>query len=402
MNEPIPSESQKRKGDDEAEELWAARADAVLEGSGYDTELGKRVAGDARRVVAGELSPAEFGQRYHEAFLQEFGRDDRPDSPTSAGRGKPSDETRLMTRREALAALGGTVTGVLFLGELVRSARLPGHAAPSQGAATGFAGGETAQIQYGMVIDLERCDGCLYCVDACRTANGLSDGVLWPYVFAFQEPDGDRTQFLVRVCQQCSQAPCIMVCPTAARHRRPSDGLVLTDYDVCIGCRYCEVACSYGVNYFQWGDPVNYGGTFTGQRRDARGIAVSGDPPTGVMGKCNYCPLRQDDPELRGTTACSDACPMNAIHVGDMNDPDSEPNRYLARRREENGGRLPVFRLLEDLGTQPNVIYIGSPPSPRAELVENPVSYSEWGLAVNRKAVLEGPKPWFQRIRGEA
>ncbi|HEX6220986.1 MAG TPA: 4Fe-4S dicluster domain-containing protein, partial [Acidimicrobiia bacterium] len=302
----------------------------------------------------------------------------------------------------ALGAIGGATAGVLFLGELYRSGAL------AESATTGatWAGGNGAiaatTVQYGMVIDLERCDGCLFCVDACRTENGLADGVLWSYVFAYKEPQSENTQFLVRVCQQCTQAPCIMVCPTTARHRRPSDGLVLTDYDVCIGCRYCEVACPYGVNYFQWGDPATYGGTFQGERRDSRGIPVAGDPPRGVMGKCNYCPLRQEDPEQQGTTACAQACPMDAIHVGDMNDPDSEPNRYLARRREESGGHLPTFRLLEDLGTEPNVIYIGTPPSTRAELVEGPVSYQDWGLVEDRRTVLEGPKPWFQRIGGQA
>ncbi len=93
---------------------------------------------------------------------------------------------------------------------------------------------------------------------------------------------------------------------------------------------------------------------------------------------------------------------MNAIHVGDMNDPDSAPNRYLAQRRQENNGRLATFRLLEDLGTEPNIVYIGSPPSPRAELVDNPVAYGEWGLQVDRRVVLEGPQPWFERIRGRA
>ncbi len=403
MTGRVHAESDETRGrpGDAPEELWAARVAAVPEGSGYDAQLGARVARDARSVVAGELSAEEFGRRYHDAYLEEFGRDDRPDSPTTAENSERGG-TRLMTRREALATLGGAVAGVLFLGELYRAAGLPGPSLPDQGTATALADTGRAPVQFGMVIDLERCDGCLYCVDACRTENGLSDGVLWPYVFAYQEPDDrDRTRFLVRVCQQCTQAPCVMVCPTAARHRRPSDGLVLTDYDVCIGCRYCEVACPYGVNYFQWGDPATYGGTFAGERRDARGIAVNGDPPRGVIGKCTYCPLRQDDPERRGTTACADACPMNAIHVGDMNDPDSAPNRYLAQRREENS-RLPTFRLLEDLGTEPNVIYIGSPPSPRAELVENPVSYRDWGLRVDRRAVLEGPKPWFKRIGGEA
>jgi hypothetical protein len=93
---------------------------------------------------------------------------------------------------------------------------------------------------------------------------------------------------------------------------------------------------------------------------------------------------------------------MNAIHVGDMNDPDSAPNRYLAQRREETGGRLSTFRLLEDLGTEPNVIYIGTPPSSRAELVEGPVAYEAWELIEDRRAVLQGPQPWFRRIGGQA
>ncbi len=387
--------------------VWEARARALLEGSDYDIELGTQVARDAQRVVAGELSAEVFGQRYHKAYIEQFGQDDRPDAPGARAREEAeagiAGEPRLLSRREVLGALGGAAAGVLFLGAFYRRGALgtsSGVNATPAGAAT--AGGGTTPVQYGMVIDLERCDGCLFCVDACRTENGLADGVLWPYVFSYKEPGDDRTQFLVRNCQQCTNAPCIKVCPTTARHRRPSDGLVLTDYDVCIGCRYCEVACPYGVNYFQWGDPETSGGSFNGERRDSRGISVDGDPPRGVMGKCNYCPLRQEDPERQGTTACSEACPMDAIHVGDMNDPDSEPNRYLAKRREEANGNLPTFRLLEDLGTEPNIIYIGTPPSSRAELVEGPVSYEAWELVEDRRAVLEGPEPWFQRIGGKA
>jgi molybdopterin-containing oxidoreductase family iron-sulfur binding subunit len=384
--------------------VWEARARALLAETGFDVDLGAQVARDAQRVVAGELSAEEFGRRYHDAYVEQFGRDDRPDAPNASGRGddERSPETAgILSRRELLGALMGAAAGVLFLNELYRSADASVPAIAS-GTSTGpGAAGETIPVQYGMVIDLERCDGCLFCIDACRTENGLADGVLWPYVFSYQEPDDDRTQFLVRTCQQCTNAPCIKVCPTTARHRRPSDGLVLTDYDVCIGCRYCEVACPYGVNYFQWGDPAAYGGSFQGERRDARGISVAGAPPRGVMGKCNFCPQHQDDPAGRGTTACAQACPMDAIHVGDMNDPASAPNRYLAARREESGGRLPTFRLLEDLGTEPNIVYVGTPPSSRAELVEGPVSYEAWDLIEDRSTVLEGPEPWFRRIGGQ-
>lgn len=376
--------------------------------AGYDPELRARVAHDAQQVIAGELSPEEFGRRYHDAYLEQFGRDDRPDAPGAGrhpdGDAAPSESPQRVTRREVIGALAGAAAGLLVLGELARSGAVDRRAATSSAsgagpaAGAGSATGRTAPVQYGMVLDLESCDGCLACVEACRDENGLADGALWPYVFSYQEPDTEDTQHLLRVCQQCTNAPCIKVCPTTARHRRPADGLVLTDYDLCIGCRYCEVACPYGVNYFQWGDPARSGGTFQGERRDARGVAVAGDPPRGVMGKCTYCPVRQDDPARRGSTACADACTMDVIHVGDMNDPDSEPNRYLAQRREESGGKLATFRLLEDLGTAPNVICIGSPPSSRAELVEGPVTYEELNLVVNRRAVLEGPEPWFERI----
>jgi Fe-S-cluster-containing dehydrogenase component len=389
----------------EPEESWETRARAVLEPTGYDTELGAQVARDANRVVAGELSAEEFGQRYHDAYLEQFGRDARPDAPGASGDADDpagARTPRLLTRREVSGALLGGAAGLFFLGGLYRTRfadSTPARTRPQTAVARDGAGvPEARPIQYGMVLDLTRCDGCLACVEACREENGLSDGVLWPYVFAYQEPDNERTEFLLRVCQQCSNAPCIKVCPTTARHRRPSDGLVLTDYDLCIGCRYCEVACPYGVNYFQWGDPDTYGGTFDGERRDARGVSVAGDPPRGVMGKCTYCPQRQDDPERRGTTACALACTMDVIHVGDMNDPDSEPNRYLTQRRAASGGRLATFRLLEGLGTEPNVVCIGSPPSSHATLVEGPVTYEELGLVENRRTALAGPTPWFKRM----
>jgi len=95
------------------------------------------------------------------------------------------------------------------------------------------------------------------------------------YVLAFEdgnvespEPDNYESvhdfNFLVRPCQHCTDAPCEKVCPTTARHTRDRGGLVLTDYEVCIGCRYCQVACPYGVNYFQWGTGRGTGGAQRG------------------------------------------------------------------------------------------------------------------------------------------
>jgi Fe-S-cluster-containing dehydrogenase component len=403
-------------------ELWAR---AVLDDPEHTSALGVAVARDAQRVAAGALDEDEFRARYEAAYLQAFQVDDRPrladglsrpgrdtddpeagDGPrTETGERRIPDGPTVVSRRAVLGALGGAAAGALFFGELFRRgafAATPLGGGEALTAAGHTAAGDETAVQFGMVIDLERCDGCLRCVDACVEENGLSEGVLWPYVFAYQEPEDADPRYLVRLCQHCTRAPCVMVCPTGARHRRLADGLVLTDYDVCIGCRYCQVACPYGVNVFQWADPATYGGSFEGERRDARGVAVKGDPPLGVMGKCTFCPLRQDDPERRGTAACVDACSMDALHIGDLNDPDSAPNRHLARRREEVGGNLPTFRLLEDLGTEPNIIYIGQPPSSRAGLVEGSWAYEDWGLTEDRRAVLEGPQPWFRRLAQEA
>ncbi len=320
-----------------------------------------------------------------------------------------------LSRRTFVRAAAGTAVAAMFFAEAFRQGAFastgdsgtdPAQGAGElrRGAGSGtVAAGEKTDVQMGMVVDLERCDGCMECVSACSESNGLSQGSLWALIMPFKEPENEDPDYLFRICQHCTRAPCVMVCPTGARHRRLADGLVLTDYDVCIGCRYCEVACPYGVNVFQWADPRMNGGDASGGKRDARGIAVTGEPPRGVMGKCTFCPTRQDDPATRGTTSCAQACHMNALHFGDLNDPYSVPNVYLAQRRKEAGGKLSTFRLLDDLGTQPNIIYIGTPPSKNAELVDTGVfSLEDWGLTDDRKATLEGPKPWFDRSKGKA
>ncbi|HXH23447.1 MAG TPA: 4Fe-4S ferredoxin N-terminal domain-containing protein [Dehalococcoidia bacterium] len=408
---------------------WEAEARRTVAEVGFDPGLAVRVARDALRVARGDLSPAQFHETYHAAYMRAFGMDLRPSGeedasqpetsqdlvefritvPESpAGADLPGDDDgtpALVSRRTAVKAAGAGAAALLLA--QMAGAWLPGAAADG-----GAHGGHQAapppadqstkasgKRQMGMVIDLEKCDGCLFCVNACRQAYSLTDGVHWIYVFAYKEPDSPDVHLLPRLCNHCSNAPCVKVCPTTARHRR-SDGLVLTDYDVCIGCRYCQVACPYGVNYFQWGDPKKNGGGYTGERRDARGRSVVGDPPRGVMGKCTFCPLRQDSHHEQGTTNCALACPHDVLHYGDLNDPQSEPNLYLERRRQELGGRLRTFRLLEDLGTKPNVIYIGAPPSKKAKEVPGPVAYEDWGLVHRRRDALEGPEPWFRRLAG--
>ena len=392
---------------------WEAQARPALEAAGHDPDLGIRAARDALRVVAGELPEQEFYRLYHESYLHEFGVDARPLVPAAAAvqiddderastllaSSEPTEhEHTLLSRREVLR-LAGAGAAALFLGEILM--RSPAWGADAAGGVAGpppvTDAGASRPVRWGMVIDLEHCNGCLMCVAACHSENGLSDGVHWIYPFAFTDENRENVNMLVRPCQHCSNSTCAKVCPVGARHVRASDGLVLTDYDLCIGCRYCEVACPYGSNYFQWAEPATYGGTFSGERRDERGRAVIGDPPRGVMGKCTMCPQRVDETGHHETTACALACPHEAIFAGDLNDPDSPPRRYLERRRQENPN-LSTFRLLDELGTQPNIVYIGQEPTRNAKPVTGPTRYEDIGLIEDRRAVLEGPDAWFTRM----
>ena len=373
----------------------------------FNAELVKQVARDARQVIAGGLSEAEFYQKYHQAYLKEFGVDDRPVCPTEVIGGTPADSSlaKQISRRTllkvggiALASiagarwLGGAGSRVFGAGAAIdknAGLLLEGNAEQPPPAAT--------RVQMGWVVDLEACDGCLSCVYACQSHNFNSTGVLWIYVLAFKDINREEPNFLIRTCQHCGNPPCVKVCPVRARHKRDIDGLVLTDYDLCIGCRYCMVTCPYGVNYFQWTLPDKknlYHETLT----DYRGKWVIGDPPKGCMGKCTFCPDRQDDG--RKNMVCALVCPNNVIHPGDINDPNSEPMRYLAQRQKDAGGNLSVFRLLENQGTKPSVIFIGQQPTRAAVPVDGPVSYADWGLVEKRLDVLEGPRPWFMDAFG--
>ena len=417
---------------------WAARTRKVLDVAGWDSELAMTAARDALAVLTGNLTEEEFQARHHDAYLREFGVDLRPRDegveldqaapvltipeladavPVAIAGGDVSPASGLAARREHAAlsrrsalALAGGGAAALLLGDFLstRTTEALSDGPPdSEGGAGGATPGSQGhampggkhKVRMGMVMDLEKCDGCLMCVGACKQAYSLPDGVFWIYVLAFKEPDRpEDTNLLVRTCQHCSNAPCVKVCPTGARHRR-DDGLVLTDYDICFGCRYCQVACPYGVNYFGWDAPKK-GAEFTGERRDERGKKVIGAPPRGIMGKCIFDPQRQDSSKNHGTTHCQMACPMGVIHFGDLNDPESEPNQYLKKRIEETGGKLSTFHLLDDLGTKPNVIYIGHQPSRHATHSEPPTRYEDWGFVEERRIVLEGPEPWFKRVFG--
>ncbi|WP_121742901.1 4Fe-4S ferredoxin N-terminal domain-containing protein [Natronorubrum halophilum] len=334
---------------------WETELEGMLDETEYDSDLGMQMAKDAMRVTKGELSEAEFHEKYHDDVMSEFDVDDRP---TEAAYEKAQEEkkgtaTRMLeafdgdgeeSRRDVMKKMGvgATAVGIGAWGATDDGPEMNLGAADEQG----YGDVENEGKQLGMVLDLEQCDGCLSCVTACQEENQLDQGVNWMYILEYEEPGEEPSQSrnrLIRPCQHCTDAPCEKVCPTTARHTRDKDGLVLTDYDVCIGCRYCQVACPYGVNYFQWDEPDVTTGEIEDHAEendmngdhmtDSRGRWVDSRAPRGTMSKCTMCPTRQDGhmgDEKVGTTACEDACPPNAINFGDMNDPESRPQQYLS------------------------------------------------------------------------
>ncbi|MFT4882864.1 MAG: Fe-S-cluster-containing dehydrogenase component [Natronomonas sp.] len=395
----------------EFDDDWETRMERLLEEGDNDTELGLEMAKDAQRVVAGEMTDAKFHEKYHEAVLEEFGQDDRELDLLSADdadgeEGESADLSERLeglfedsTRRDVMKKGGAAALGLSML--------MGDNDGQASAASTGDDDADEG-TRWGMAINLNNCDGCLECVTACKTLHGTSEGAHWLYVMAYEDPDQSNENFFVRTCQHCGSAPCEKVCPVGARHTREKDGLVLSDYDICIGCRYCMVSCPYGANYFQWGEPdqTRDDENFT---HDERGKWVDGPPPEGVMSKCTFEPAWQDGAfgdDLVGTTMCEQACRRDAIHFGDMNDPESAPNQHIKEYKEQhqndlsefenrNPNTVSTFRALEERGTDPGVVFIGNEPSQDARQVEGPVTYEEKGLVDNRKKEIldDGPAP---------
>ena len=206
--------------------------------------------------------------------------------------------------------------------------------------------------QWVMVIDQSKCIGCGYCTLACQAHNDINPDIEWNRVDAVGQVGG-KNAFLPRPCMQCTKAPCVDVCPVKASYYR-ADGIVMMDYDRCIGCRYCEVACPYQARSFNWK-------AFTGTNP---AVPKWGQPevarrPRGVVEKCAFCYQRIDRGLAQGMTpgvdndatpACVVACPTGARIFGDVNDPQSNVSQALQANA--------TYRLREALGTDPRVYYI--------------------------------------------
>ncbi len=210
--------------------------------------------------------------------------------------------------------------------------------------------------RWGMVADLERCVGCQTCTASCKHTNATAPAVQWRKVLDLEVgvyPAVKRV-FVPVGCMHCEDPPCMHVCPSTATGQRP-DGIVTIDYDICIGCAYCAVACPYQARYKVDGPSFAYGGR-AGMKNEAR----REDPSRlGVAQKCTFCSDRVDyglangltpGIDTQATPACVNSCIADALHFGNLKDPASNVSKLLDTHQ--------TFRMHTELGTNPGFHYI--------------------------------------------
>ncbi len=200
----------------------------------------------------------------------------------------------------------------------------------------------SGKVRWGMLIDTTQCrEGCDDCVTACNKENGLSGGTRttdsqWIRKVEIKEIGTGRKVSLPMMCQHCEKPPCVDVCPTGASFKRV-DGIVLVDKHLCIGCRYCMMACPYKARSFVHSPQTN-------QKPDVpRGM--------GTVESCTMCVHKVDRGEQ---PACVSACSKaghEAIVFGDLNDPNSEISKRVAK--------FPARQIRENLDLDTGVRYLG-------------------------------------------
>ena len=256
--------------------------------------------------------------------------------PVPSSPSKDAGDTK-SGRRGFMAVAAAGIAGILIapgvrLIEIAQAAPTPGKLSP----------GASSKVRWGMLIDSTQCaSGCTDCVTACNTENGLSGGTKttdsqWIRKIEIKELRTGKTQSLPMMCQHCAEPPCVDVCPTGASFKR-ADGIVLVDKHICIGCRYCMMACPYKARSFVHSPQ-------TDQKPDVpRGM--------GTVEGCTMCVHKVDKGEMPAcVTACASAG-HEAILFGDLNNPESEISKRIAT--------YPSRQIREDLNLDTGVRYLG-------------------------------------------
>ncbi len=213
-------------------------------------------------------------------------------------------------------------------------------------------------VLFGYAFNISKCQGYMDCVNACVEENNQDRRSEMQYIRIhehkngqinfelaeddyFHEVPAEGHFYMGTQCFHCENPPCVDVCPVKATWKE-KDGIVVIDYDWCIGCRYCMAACPYDGRRFNWQQPevpeeeVNKDQHYLGNRLRKNG----------VMEKCTFCIQRSRNGK---NPACVEACPTGARIFGNILDPNSEIRWVLENKK--------VFRLKEDLGTEPKFWY---------------------------------------------
>ncbi len=173
-----------------------------------------------------------------------------------------------------------------------------------------------------MVIDTKKCVGCMDCVVACKTENDVPEGFNRDWIV--QDVNGKFPSLNMEIrserCNHCDNPPCVTCCPTGASHVHDLGGVVLVEYNECIGCKACIASCPY----------------------DARFVN-----PEGYADKCTFCIHRVEKGE---DPACVSVCPTHCMYFGDIEDPNSKVSLLLKQRKYHN--------LKPEAGTKPHIYYL--------------------------------------------
>ena len=258
---------------------------------------------------------------------------------------------------------------------------------------------ENVGHRWGMTIDLSSCFGCGSCLVACQSENNVpvvgkdevrrgremhwlrldryyasdeeatvgqrEDKGTFSYSKAEKPASNPKVVHQPMMCHHCNHAPCETVCPVAAT-THSNEGLNQMTYNRCIGTRYCANNCPYKVRRFNWFNYPSYKkfGEVNPAQDDLGRMVLNPDVTVrtrGVMEKCSFCVQKIQEGKLTAkkeqrpvkdgdvATACSDACPANAITVGDWNDPESAIRKSSEDKR--------AYQALEEIGVKPNIWY---------------------------------------------
>lgn len=213
--------------------------------------------------------------------------------------------------------------------------------------------------RFGMVIDLQKCIGCYACVVACKQEHFLPPLLFWSRLViseAGKYPMVRKVMYPV-LCNHCEDAICVKVCPTGATIKK-ENGIVVIDYNKCVGCRYCLVACPYQQRtYYDNGDEEYFPGQGLTELEIIGKKLYPLQEKTVI--KCNFCIERIDKgthlglkpgEDREATTACVNVCPAKARYFGDLDDPFSEVSRLIKEKK--------AHQLHPEFNTNPSVYYI--------------------------------------------